>query len=313
MSIGPILSSNDVDLELRHLRVFEVLLREQNLTRAAQALNVTQPSISKTLAHLRQYFSDPLFVRVGSGVAPTAKALELEPSVRELLDQVTTLHARHVPFDPQGSKRTFRICVFDAGVIRLLPPLIRLIQEEVPNVRLTIVPLGHEDIEAGLETGELDLVVGSYVSLTKRIRRQRLFTTSYVSAVRRDHPRLDTAPSRKAFAAEKHVLVSASGTAHTHQQTERAIEQLVPEQNIICRVPTFLTAAAVAAMTDTVATLPSKVAEPLVERMQLRLITPPLKLPKVEVSQYWHQRFHREPGNRWLRETFMKLFGERAL
>ena len=87
--MDPILSSNDIELELRHLRVFEALLREQNLTRAARTLNVTQPSISKTLAHLRLYFSDPLFVRVGSGIAPTAKALELEPAVRALLDQVT--------------------------------------------------------------------------------------------------------------------------------------------------------------------------------------------------------------------------------
>ncbi len=311
MSIGPILSGNDVELELRHLRVFEVLLREQNLTRAAQALDVTQPSISKTLAHLRLYFSDPLFVRVGSGVAPTAKALELEPAVRALLDQVTSLHARHVPFDAESSKRMFRVCVFDAGVIRLLPPLIRLMQDRAPKVRLTIVPLGHDDIEAALETGELDLVVGSYVSLTKRVRRQRLFAASYTSAVREGHQRLDTVPSREAFAAEKHVLVSASGTAHTHQRTERAIERLVPEENIICRVPTFLTAAAVAAMTDAVATLPSKVAEPLVERMQLKLIAPPLKLPRIEVSQYWHQRFHREPGNRWLRDALVQLFTER--
>ncbi len=99
-------SGNDDELDLRQLRVFEVLLRQRNLTRAAAVLGVSQPALSKTLAGLRAYFSDPLFIRVGHRMQPTAKALDLEPSIRDLLDEVTMLRTRHRPFGRQRAGRS---------------------------------------------------------------------------------------------------------------------------------------------------------------------------------------------------------------
>src|SRR5436305_7824856 len=121
-------------LDLHHLQVFDVLLRERSLTRAARVLNVTQPALSKTLARLRRYFQDPLFVRVSLRMEPTSKALSLEASVRSVLDGVRALGADHVPFVPQISSRRFTFCVVDAGVIKLLPPLLEALSEEAPHV-----------------------------------------------------------------------------------------------------------------------------------------------------------------------------------
>src|SRR5690606_12058194 len=104
-------------IDLRHLRVLEVLLAERNLTRAADVLKVTQPALSKTLAALRHYFADPLFVRVGNRMEPTAKALELKPAMRAILDQVTTLRTENVPFDPARSARVFSFSVVDSGIV----------------------------------------------------------------------------------------------------------------------------------------------------------------------------------------------------
>src|SRR5690606_19869470 len=111
MTMRRIPRGNERELDLRHLRVLEVLLAERNLTRAAETLKVTQPALSKTLAALRDYFADPLFVRVGHRMVPTAKALELQPAMRAVLDQVTQLRTRHVPFDPARSSRVFSFTV----------------------------------------------------------------------------------------------------------------------------------------------------------------------------------------------------------
>jgi DNA-binding transcriptional LysR family regulator len=298
-----------MDIDLRQLRVFEVLLRERNLTHAAATLGVSQPALSKTLAGLRRYFSDPLFIRVGHRMEPTAKALELEPSIRALLDGVTMLSAKHRPFDPAVSTRAFSFSVVDSGMVRLLPRLIDFLEQHAPHVQLKVLSPDIEGLEASLESGQLDFAMGSFPVLSKRIRRQLLWSVTYASVVRHDHPRLHERPSLRAFAAERHILVSTAGTGHAHQAAERAIERILPPEQIVCRVPTFVAAAYLASRTDAVVTVPEAMAAELAGLLGLRLFTPPMKLPRIDVSQYWHERFHREPGNEWIRGVFATLFG----
>lgn len=301
-----------MEVDLRHLRAFEVLLRERNLTRAATILGVAQPALSKTLAKLRRYFADPLFVRAGHRMEPTAKALELAGAVHALLDDATMLRARHRPFDPQTSTRTFSFSVVDSGLVRLLPRLLGFFYAHAPGIRLRVTPIEFDELEAALETGRLDFAMGSFRSRSKRIRRQTLWTVSYVSVVRRDHPRLGAKPSLASFAAERHVLVSTAGTGHAHQLVERALERVIPPERIVCRVPTFMAAAYAASRTDTVATLPSGAAEELGNPLGLRAFATPTRLPRIDVAQHWHERFHREPGNQWIRSVFAKLFASGA-
>jgi DNA-binding transcriptional LysR family regulator len=298
-------------LELRDLEVLEVLLREHSLTRAAKVLDVTQPALSKTLARLRRYFSDPLFVRAGLRMEPTAKALELAGSIGAILAQVRTLKSEHVAFDPATSTRTFNFCVVDAGVIKLLPPLVNLLMEKAPRVRLRTMTLDAQQLEPWLASGNVDFAMGSFPALTKSVRRQFLWTETYVSLVRNGHPRLGRRPSAAAFAAEKHVLVSTVGTGHAHQHAERALERAVTPENIVCRVPMFIGAAVLAKHTDAVATLPRSIATVLAHDLDLAIIRAPIRLPKIDIYQYWHARFHREPGSQWIRTVFASLFGGR--
>jgi len=299
-----------LDIDLRQLRAFEMLLRERNLTRAAAVLGVAQPALSKTLAKLRRYFGDPLFVRAGHRMEPTAKALELKLAVHSLLDDATMLRARHSPFDPSTSTRTFTFSVVDSGLVRLLPPLLAYFEEHAPGVRLRIVPIDLEDLEAALETGQLDFAMGSFPSKSKRIRRQTLWSVGYVSVARRGHPRLGAKPSLAAFAAERHVFVSTAGTSHAHQLVDRALERVIPAERIVCRVPTFMAGAFVAARTNAIATLPSGIAAELAEALHLTVFNTPTRLPRIDVSQHWHERFHREPGSQWIRGVFAELFGD---
>lgn len=307
MDINTITPGYD-ELDLHHLQVLEVLLREHSLTRAATVLNVTQPALSKTLARLRRHFSDPLFVRVSLRMEPTAKALQLKEPVSAILDQLRMLRSEHVPFDPARSTRTFNFCVVDAGLIKLLPPLVKYLAKHAPRVRLQVLQLDTQHLHSWLESGKVDFAMGSFPSLVKGIRRQPLWIERYVSVVRKGHPRLGKRPSLRDFAAARHVLVSIQSSFHAHRLAERAIEEIVPTENIICRVPIFTAAAVLAKHTDAVTTLPHSIATALAKDFGLEIVVPPIKLPQIEISQHWHDRFHREPGSQWIRSAFFKLF-----
>jgi DNA-binding transcriptional LysR family regulator len=300
---------NQADLlDLYQLRVIDVLLREQSLTRAALVLNTTQPALSKTLARLRSYFDDPLFVRVSLNMEPTPKALGLAAPIRLILDEMQMLRCSQVPFDPRKSDRTFSFFATDAAVVVMLPSLVKTLQSQAPSVRLSAVQLEEDHLHAWLKSGKVDLAIGNYPALTQGIRRQRLFTAGYLSLVRKGHPRLPKEPAPAAFAAEQHVLVSSSGTGHGIALAEHALQAAIPASQFTARVPSFTAAAVVAKHTDAVVTLPSPLAEVLARELDLELVKPPLRLPHFEVAQYWHERFHREAGNQWFRSVLHQRF-----
>jgi DNA-binding transcriptional LysR family regulator len=182
------------------------------------------------------------------------------------------------------------------------------VTREAPNVRLRLVQLDGEHLESWLETGTIDFAMGSFASLPKGVRRQFLWLEEYVSVVNRGHPRLSGSPSLREFAAENHVLVSTIGTGHAHKLAEQAVEAAIPPERIICRVPIFIAAAIVAKHTNAVATLPKSIATVLADDLNLEIIRPPIRLPKIDIFQYWHNRFHRDPANKWIRSVFASLF-----
>ncbi|WP_042877364.1 LysR family transcriptional regulator [Cupriavidus necator] len=300
------------DLGLHHLQVLDVLLAERSLTRAARVLNITQPALSKTLAKLRTYFGDPLFVRVALRMEPTPKALALAEPVRGILERMRALRSDHVVFDPATSSRTFSLFVVDAGGAQMLPPLINRLANDAPGVHVQAVNCDAQHIDLWLESGLVDLAIGSFPGLTQGIRRQPLWRERYVAVTRRGHPRLGASPDLAAFIAEQHVLVTAAGTGHEHLSVERAVEATVPVERIVCRVPMFTTAALVACRSDAVALLPMTLGRILADEMGLQLVTPPLALPEIEIAMYWHDRVHRESGNQWIRGVLRELFQQQA-
>ncbi len=202
------------DLDLRELRVLDVLLRECSITRTAQALETTQPAVSKMLRHLREQFSDPLIVRNGHAMQPTAKALEMTGQLRALLDAADGLRADAVAFNPRTSDRMFSLLLTDVGMIRFLPPLIAAAAAVAPGVSLRAVPLDSREFELKLETGEADLALGAFPQAAGYLRRQRLFSDGYLSVIRKRHPRLSKARSRAGFLEQRHILITASETGH---------------------------------------------------------------------------------------------------
>jgi len=310
----------DGEIDLLHLQIFEILLVERNLTRCARVLNMTQPALSKMLARLRLFFGDPLFVRVALRMEPTPKALELAQPVRAVLDGMRALRSGYAAFDPLTSDRRFSIFMVDAAVVQMLPPLLAALRVEAPKVHVQAVPCDVHHLDQWLESGLVDFAIGSFASLTQGIRRHPLWTEGYVSLFRKGHPQLsaenlrtgdDEAGTRSAlerFVNEQHALVSATGTGHEYAHAERKLEAILPRDHIVCRVPTFAAAALIARNSDVVATVPRTLGIALARDLDLVAVEPPLPLPPMEIAQYWHDRFHRDPGSQWFRSIVRRLF-----
>jgi DNA-binding transcriptional LysR family regulator len=297
------------DLNLRELRVLNVLLGERSITRTALVLETTQPAISKMLKRLREQFSDPLFVRNGPAMQPTAKALEMAAKVRLLLDAADGLRADTLAFDPKKSDRLFSLLLTDVGMIRFLPPLIARLAAIAPNVSVRAVPLDARQFDLKLETGEADLALGAFPQAAGHLRRQRLFSDGYLSVIRKRHPYLLKPQSLSRFLEQRHILITASETGHAaHRAAQQALISRLASSNILLRVPSFIAGAIVASQTDGIATLPANLANSIAGPLDLAVFNAPIPLPRIEIAQYWHERYHRDPAHRWLRSVTFELF-----
>jgi DNA-binding transcriptional LysR family regulator len=302
---------NNADLRLRDLRVLSVVLQEHNLTRAAEVLDTTQPSISKVLARLRGHFGDPLFIRNGNAMHPTPRAIEIAGPLRGLLVASDSLCSSQPSFDVRNSHRVFKLLVTDVGMVVFLPPLMSQMAKEGPKLGLHAVPLDSRHFESKLESGEADMALGAFPKAPRGLRRQRLYLSGYLSIARKDHPRAAALRSRSGFRSARHIIVMASDTGHaSHQMVQQALEAEIAPESVLLRLSSFNAAAIVASRTDGIATVPTNVANLFAGHLGLTTFRPPIPLPPVEIAQYWHERYQRDLGHKWLRSLSFKLFAK---
>jgi DNA-binding transcriptional LysR family regulator len=304
-------SRDSADLRLKDLRTLSVVLRERNLTRAAELLDTTQPSISKSLSRLRGHFGDPLVIRNGAAMQLTPRAAAMTEPLRQLLATSDGLCAATPAFDPRTTERAFTLLVTDVGTMVFLPPLLTRIAGEGGRLTLRAVPLDSRHFEAKLESGEADLALGAFPGAPRGLRRQRLYFASYVSVARQDHPKLAKLRTPAGFRAAHHIIVMASDVGHAAQHAaQHALETEIAPERVLLRLPSFIAAAIIASRTDGIATVPEHVATHLAEQLGLAIFRPSIPLPPFEIAQYWHERSHRDPGHRWLRTVSFDLFAK---
>jgi DNA-binding transcriptional LysR family regulator len=301
--------SNEQGVRLRDLRILDVVLREHSLTRAAEQLDTSQPTISKVLARLRAQFGDPLLVRDGQAMRPTPRAAELIAPLRALLQAADGIRRpARGRFDPATAMRSFRLLVSDVGMIRFLPLLTARLAAAGPRLTLEAVPLDSRRFEAKLASGEADLALGWFPRAPRGLRRQALYVDRYVSVARRGHPALRRLRTAAGFRAARHIIVTASETGHgAHEAAQSALEAAIVPEHVLARLPSFVVAAVVASQSDGVATIPANLAHAL-GPLPLAVFRPPITIPPIAVAQYWHERYQRDPGHRWLREACFALF-----
>jgi DNA-binding transcriptional LysR family regulator len=301
---------NMMDLDLNLLRAFDAIATEGSVTVAGERIGLSQPAMSNALARLRQLFDDPLFVRTPRGMRPTPFAQQLAQPVREALRLIQGALQQHAGFDPRSSGNTFRFHMSDIGEMVFLPGLLERVKRDAPGVKIEVMRIPVKDVHTALESGELDLAVGFLPGLITGMRQQSLFREHYVCMLRADHPLIGAKISARQFRDAAHVLVSYAGTGHQVIEETFVAEGLSGQ--IAVRVPHFLVVPMILARTDLIVTVPSRVAAVFARGGNFKVLPLPLRMPSFEVRLHWHQRFHQDPANRWLRLLMAELYAEHA-
>ncbi|MFF7710272.1 LysR substrate-binding domain-containing protein [Pseudomonas sp. NPDC007930] len=291
-------------LDLKLLRLFDLMYSTRSVSRCAEQLGQSQPTISIWLGRLREQLGDPLFVRTGAGMQPTPRADELVGTCRDALALVRQLSTAEAAFDPARAQRTFRICMTDASHATLLPELYQRIAHLAPAVNLEAVRIDHQTLEK-LQAGEADLALGFLPELETGFYQQTLYQQDWVCVVRQAHPRVATALAISEYQAEEHIGISAG---FGHQRLDIALAEQGIERRVRVRLPGFLGLPSLILSSDLIATVPRLIGHTLVRDSPLKMLPCPVPLPGFPVKQHWHVRYHHDAGNRWLRGLCAQLF-----
>jgi DNA-binding transcriptional LysR family regulator len=293
-------------IDLNLLVAFDAIYRSRNLTAAGRGLGLSQPAMSHVLSRLRTTFKDPLFVRLPRGLQPTPLANEVAPVLVEALGMIRG-SLEQKTFDAAKSTRIFNIGMGDIAEVVHLPHLVRELRTSAPHVRLhtTLVPGAR--VRDALGAGEVDMATGDY-DLGAGCREVKLYEGEYACVLRADHPSIGTRLTLKQFKAAEHVLVRPQGLSDHGEVIERALARRDVAARVAVRISHFHGVAALVTSTDLIATVPSRLAESMKRLAGVKVLPPPIALPKIKVSLYWHERFHRDPGNAWLRSVYVRLF-----
>lgn len=302
------MTTEPAQIELKLLKLFDLLYTTRSVSRCADLLGQSQPTVSIWLGRLRDILHDPLFVRTHVGMQPTPRADELIGTCRDVLALVRQLSTAEAAFEPSTARRTFRICMTDASHATLLPELFKRIANTAPHVNLEAIRI--DSYSAGkLQAGEADLAMGYLPDLDTGFYQQTLYQQDWVCVVRQGHPRLSNCLSVEQYLLEQHIGIS-SGVGH--QRLEAALEEQGLNRYVRMRLPGFLGLPAIILASDLVATVPRLIGQALVQAPGLAMLTCPVSLPTFPVKQHWHARYHHDAGNRWLRSVCAQLFQHSA-
>lgn len=308
------MSIQRIDLNL--LRVFEAVLAHRSVSMAARELGVTASAVSHALARLRAALGDDLFVYGDDGMAPTPRALELAPGIRDGLGRLeATITSR--PFVSESSTRTFRIAATDYTIVRALAPFIARVTQLAPQIELKLFPYNRLDVVRHLDDGRLDLVVGWFQEVPERMRRTLVLEDVEALVVRPGHPLANREVTREEIFAYPFAVVEFTGTEDQGTDgfmDDRGvwrrvwIDRLMVETGENCdavghvavSLPHYAVVPDVLAATDMVSTLPAWMARRFEAAGRLARIRMPYEPMEGIVEAVWHQRSDVDPGLQWL-------------
>ena len=295
------------DLELGALIAFDAVRRRGSVSIAAEELGLAQPTLSNRLRSLRAALGDPLFVRTAEGMVPTPFAAELGRYVAQALSLIDQgLHQRRA-FEPSSETRTFTIIMTDIAEAILLPPLLERCAGDAPEIRFRTLRLSIKETFAALRSGEVDLAIGFIPELGAGIHQQLLFTSQYVCIASAEHPFITGTIDRRTFLRARHAVAEARGTGH--HVVEKILDREGIRRQIGVRVPSFLALPMIVSASQMIATVPRPLDRILSGAARLQRLEHPLDLPAIEVKQFWHERYHDDTANKWLRGRLREVFG----
>lgn len=288
-------------LELNLLPVFEALVLERSVTRAAVRLHVSQPAVSRALGRLRAHFGDPLFLRTAKGMEPTPRALEIAEGVASALQSLREATMPRSAINHRTAARTLRVSLSDYESLILLPKVFSRIAEEAPGIRLAVVRSAPEQARKALASGEIDLFVGQQRAGTNPFYSQELFAEPFACLVRRDHPFASRSPTLARYCSSRHILIFPAGTGAMRGMVDRALQKKGHSRSVVLSMPHFLAAPHMLEAGNAVLTLPLGAALIYERLLRLKRFRPPLQIEPYSVAMLWHQRQHVDPVAQWLR------------
>jgi len=297
----------EANIDLKLLAIINELYRTRSVSHAAENLQLSQSTISMSLAKLRRHFQDPLFVRTSAGMEPTRHATEVIMFLSQAAGLIQSALEHHVVFDPSTSERVFRLCSTDIAQLTLLPMLMRKLKAVAPSIRIDLLGMP-ESMPKLLESGEADLAIGLIPPMGAGFYQQRLFRDRFVCAVRTGHPRIKNQLTLELFERETHLTVSTLGTGHS--LVERTLEAKKVRRKVGLRVPSFLGLAPILMNTDYVAVIPEQLGKFFAGTGEIRLLPLPFPVAPYFILQHWHERYNRDPANVWMRGVLAELFLE---
>lgn len=285
-------------LDLNLLVIFEAIYATSNISHAATKLGVSQPTISNSLARLRQSLDDPLFVRAGRGVKPTPKAVQLIIPVRNALATIASGVAGGDDFDPATTKRHFRVLMIDQLEPLVMPGIIRLIQN-YRSITVEALPLASTPIVENLSNGSLDLVLSAFVKDVDEIACEPISSADVVMVARKGHPVIKNELTLEHFQTLGHMALLLKIRAITRLEEELHRQKI--ERHIVYTVSKFWSFPYIIANTDLISLLPAEFAVLAAKTYPLNLFPVPFDMPHQQIYMTWKKDREYDAGHAWLR------------
>ncbi len=302
-----------VDLNL--LVYLDVLLRERNVTKAANQLGISQPAMSNGLKRLRGLFNDPLLIRTSEGMTPTERANELEPAIRRALFDLEKSIQPRTDFDAAESQQVFRIMASDYAEYTIIPTLLAKLREQAPHVTLDIMTPSDVSFH-DVEQGRVDMVINRFDTMPLSFHQKRLWLDTFSCVLNKNNPVLGDF-NLESYLTARHVWVSKTGMGvgvgmnpddvQRLGWVDEALSRIDKKRHITVFTRHYQSASMLAEQLDLIATLPSKFAAMQISNSNVAIMPPPFEIPAFELTMAWSPLLHNNPAHRWMRRLITDI------
>ncbi len=307
-------------VDLNQLVHLDVLLRELNVTKAANHLGITQPAMSNSLKRLRALFEDPLLVRTSEGMAPTELALEIQPAIREILFNIEKVIKPDRDFD-LNSSRVFRIMASDYAESTLIPDVLSVVRKQAPNITLDVLTPSDVTFE-DVEQGRVDMAINRFDTIPQSFHQKVLWKDTF-SCLMSVHNPLVNDFTLETYLSASHIWVSKTGfgvgVGVNPEDVQRlgwvdeALGRMGAKRNIRVFTRHYQVAMLLARQHDLVATLPSRAARLKGDSTAVVIKTPPFVIEPIELKMAWSPLLHHNAGHQWLRKIIADVAEQNQL
>jgi DNA-binding transcriptional LysR family regulator len=291
-------------IDLNLFVVFDTIYREGNLTKAASALNLSQPAVSHALSKLRHHFDDALFVRQGNEMCPTSVAKNVIADIRQSLQQLTVCLNQSSQFEPLTSQKNFTLSLLGALEPSYLPVLTQKLMKEAPRVHLKSQRRVHRnELESKLASGDIDLAIDTLLPVSNNILHTQIEQDQMVVVARKNHPKIKATLDLENYLNQQHVLVSSRSSGPGLEDFE--LSRIGLQRKIALRCQHAFSACRIISNSDMLLTLSKTAALMYNDIMPITIYPIPVVLPAIDVHLYWHINVDKDPANKWLRNKMI--------